>query len=454
MEVVIRKKGPLGIVLLDDLSVKAVHSGLISETKMVFPGDVLVSINGKSTMKPSPIDAREAVSRLTTATLPKRLVFQAPSSDPRQAGDTPPIDSLDSFEDESCNAGADSPSEGFLRLVSPSILEGQAYPIHFALFGTLPRKQIGLEFMLQLSKPGVRATMACDKLVDDLDKLNGTLVLVKRGMCSFVRKARELERHGASGMLVISQEDQPVVQMPAGPHELAQSPVSLTAAMISHAVGSDLVGLVMNAPIKATFAFERTLPATYEDEDPTERAYVEKWRFETTSSGRQAERLQAEGALRITLWSPLFKEEAPTSTIESVGVAALFGSPWSALKNAVSVTTLSRDACTPLGDAQVRGSLVIIPRGKCPFSTKAIHVQNAGGIGILVQNNEHGFSRLMQMPGDPDNEKEVRIPSAMIDLKLGELLTQAFQRSRTAIVVGRVKDCIRYYCDVRNNVLC
>lgn len=44
------------------------------------------------------------------------------------------------------------------------------------------------------------------------------------------------------------------------------------------------------------------------------------------------------------------------------------------------------DACTPL-TAAVTGAVVLADRGNCTYETKALHVQEAGGVGLLVANH-------------------------------------------------------------------
>lgn len=44
--------------------------------------------------------------------------------------------------------------------------------------------------------------------------------------------------------------------------------------------------------------------------------------------------------------------------------------------------------------------LVLVKRGECSFTDKALHVQQAGGAGMLVFNNEPGVhSGFAQAPG-------------------------------------------------------
>eukprot|EP00287_Rhodomonas_sp_CCMP768_P004171 CAMPEP_0196730580 /NCGR_PEP_ID=MMETSP1091-20130531/10604_1 /TAXON_ID=302021 /ORGANISM="Rhodomonas sp., Strain CCMP768" /LENGTH=170 /DNA_ID=CAMNT_0042073611 /DNA_START=143 /DNA_END=655 /DNA_ORIENTATION=+ len=50
------------------------------------------------------------------------------------------------------------------------------------------------------------------------------------------------------------------------------------------------------------------------------------------------------------------------------------------------------DACESLvGRVSVRNMLVLVDRGKCSFIQKAVHVEQAGGIGMLVANDSDDY---------------------------------------------------------------
>jgi hypothetical protein len=49
-------------------------------------------------------------------------------------------------------------------------------------------------------------------------------------------------------------------------------------------------------------------------------------------------------------------------------------------------TAPATDACTPLA-APVTGQIVLVDRGTCTFKLKALNVQNAGGVGMILANN-------------------------------------------------------------------
>src|SRR5690606_21968607 len=46
----------------------------------------------------------------------------------------------------------------------------------------------------------------------------------------------------------------------------------------------------------------------------------------------------------------------------------------------------ANDACTPLTNT-VTGHLVLVDRGTCSFKLKALNIQNAGGVGMILADN-------------------------------------------------------------------
>ena len=99
----------------------------------------------------------------------------------------------------------------------------------------------------------------------------------------------------------------------------------------------------------------------------------------------------------------------------AAGVAS-FGAPIS-LAGVTSSVVLSNDgggvstsdACGPLTNAaQVSGHIAFVDRGNCSFSQKALNVQNAGAVGLLVANNTSGT---VDMVGsDPVNDPNIILP--------------------------------------------
>jgi Zn-dependent metalloprotease len=100
--------------------------------------------------------------------------------------------------------------------------------------------------------------------------------------------------------------------------------------------------------------------------------------------------------------------------------------------NAEGPTTL--DACTAITNAaQVNGKIAIVTRGTCNFSVKVLNAQNAGAIGVIVQNN---VAAGLPGMGAGINADLVTIPSVGILQSDGNAI-------RTALTAGSVNATLR-----------
>ena len=95
--------------------------------------------------------------------------------------------------------------------------------------------------------------------------------------------------------------------------------------------------------------------------------------------------------------------------------------------NANTVNGLSR-ACDPFGAGSLSGTVALISRGTCSFSTKLRNVQAAGGVGAIVVNNVAG-SIGMGQDGTPS---QPTIPGFMVDPATGTTL-KAFDGATTTL---------------------
>lgn len=88
-------------------------------------------------------------------------------------------------------------------------------------------------------------------------------------------------------------------------------------------------------------------------------------------------------------------------------------------------------ACTPLSPINARavqGNVALVDRGSCPFVTKAVNVQAAGAIAMIVADNAPGTPA-----GMSGSDPSVTIPSVRISQADGQALRAALaKRSRTA----------------------
>ncbi|REK51802.1 MAG: PKD domain-containing protein [Bacteroidetes bacterium] len=81
----------------------------------------------------------------------------------------------------------------------------------------------------------------------------------------------------------------------------------------------------------------------------------------------------------------------------------------------------TNDACDPIQNAAaLPGKIALITRGSCNFVDKVLAAQNAGAVGVIMMNNTSGAPFAM---GDNGNGSSVTIPSVMISLADGNLIT-------------------------------
>jgi len=97
--------------------------------------------------------------------------------------------------------------------------------------------------------------------------------------------------------------------------------------------------------------------------------------------------------MQVFLWSGK-QERALTLTPQNrtpATATAAFGPKNFDLTGAIVLgddgTAPANDGCTAITNA-VAGNVVLVDRGGCTFKTKALNIQNAGGVGMLLANNQ------------------------------------------------------------------
>lgn len=82
-------------------------------------------------------------------------------------------------------------------------------------------------------------------------------------------------------------------------------------------------------------------------------------------------------------------------------------------------------ACNPI-QQNVTNKLVLVKRGGCDYGHKALNVQNAGGIGLLVYNDPGKEALSLNL----QSFSRVRIPIGSLSGDNGEALAQIYQRTK------------------------
>ena len=96
------------------------------------------------------------------------------------------------------------------------------------------------------------------------------------------------------------------------------------------------------------------------------------------------------------------------------------------------------DACEELsGEEHLRNKYVLVNRGHCFFSTKAIHAQYAGAAGLIVIDSKENEGNLpKRMPSVESDRHLIKIPAIMISHASGQsiisLLTNSASSSETS----------------------
>ena len=117
------------------------------------------------------------------------------------------------------------------------------------------------------------------------------------------------------------------------------------------------------------------------------------------------------------------------------GVEALFGAPIPetipltgnlvVVEDDPSGTSNTADACDPiLNGSQINGNIVLIRRGICEFSFKALAAQNEGAIAVVMVNNNQN-TPLPPAPGSLGDQ--VTIPVIMTNLADGDAIITAIE---------------------------
>lgn len=117
-------------------------------------------------------------------------------------------------------------------------------------------------------------------------------------------------------------------------------------------------------------------------------------------------------------------------------------------------TGLACDTLSPANAAAIAGKMALVDRGVCGFAVKALVVQNAGAIGVVIADNTAGSPP----PGLGGVDPNVVIPAVRITLADGVLLKNALAkrtRTRTAGVIAKLdlNPAVRAGADAANRAL-
>jgi hypothetical protein len=113
-----------------------------------------------------------------------------------------------------------------------------------------------------------------------------------------------------------------------------------------------------------------------------------------------------------------------------------------ALKMADSIRTslvgaVPADGCEPIwnNSEAVKGSIVVVDRGTCPFADQAMHAQAMGALAVVVVDNKPGAAAFA-MPG---NFSSVSIPATLITQEDGASLNDGLKHDATTLPIATLK---------------
>ena len=113
-----------------------------------------------------------------------------------------------------------------------------------------------------------------------------------------------------------------------------------------------------------------------------------------------------------------------------------------ALKIAESISTslvsaVPTDGCEPVwnNSEPVKGSIVVVDGGACPFADKAMHAQAMGALAVVVVDNKPGAA-VFAMPG---NFSSVSIPATLITQEDGASLKDGLKHGATTLPIATLK---------------
>lgn len=267
---------------------------------------------------------------------------------------------------------------------------------------------------------------ACADLENAAHLTNDHVVLVNRGTCTFGTKATIVSKTKASAVIIINNE--PGLDHLPGPdaHDIDFSIVSIGQQEGQNlesfydegakdpvtGFGQLMEGYVV--PINCENSGARCVPATY-----AERAAL-------TS-------LKEGGVIELTQKSG---KSLPDEDLPLEYLLAHFGTKVPTMPTGLGIVLAKpAEACTPL-ENNVKGKIVLVRRGSCPFIKKVENVEAAGG-AVFVLGSTTPY--LLRMGVEPRwKGLNTAIPVVMVSKRsYGILLAESYAGSTAVLTEGR-----------------
>ena len=463
-DVKFRGDGPLGLWFKPDGSFPPSLEQARAGTDLK-PGDTLLAINRVPLPKEGSMDV--VINMLVEAMPPRLLHWRRKIVE-------------DTTEEEKRKKKELLEKEGPLELViiEPRILFG-VYPMIKAQFGSNDTCTGLCNLTLANPKPDGCAPLKRSRS----SNAQGSIVAMFRGVCNFVLKASAAKKAGAKAAVVLnSLGAEKMIAMPAGnfdvdhltgmPFTMSQHSlsdllrtVSLMARRLKlgpgtmkaffrggnsscpHLVGgtqqkerTNLTDVPIETEGEAATVEEETLSGLEPvGSDSIEKANV-VWSRDLDSVPSDvvamlagANSLKSRGTLKknsgvLYIWEGL-------ETVAFGTVRADFGREVLEHMDSSLVVKLASPISGCRGSVgSVRGSVIIVERGECPFAKKAMVAQAQGAQAVLVINTSDD---IFGMPAPEDDKKKIKILAAMLP-RAAKLRLQSATKNADLSLVGRL----------------
>jgi hypothetical protein len=275
-----------------------------------------------------------------------------------------------------------------------------------------------------------------DGIDEEEDPIQGKIVLVSRGVCSFNDKAIVAEKRGAAGLIVVNTAPG-LLRMPAGVLKQKHGfDVTIPVVMISEAEGRLLTRFLERDPLQRVRII---------GENSVKGKLLRQGRCAAIEAARKGDgsgvEISADGSTRdVSLEDRTVKiAEGGNLLIELDGLdnpvsgsktyeflRGMFGGPLPRSPLEV-VAAEPLDGCAPIENViALRNKIALVERGSCMFTNKGQNVEAAGAAGMIVVNRDS--KDLTRMWAGEKAIREITIPAVMVTGDAGDALLSNMPR--------------------------
>jgi len=404
---VFKYEGPMGLTFKVDPTGLTKRT-LVNEVKpdspahrlSIRPGDHLTGVNEVDVSNSKP---KQSIAAIGAASWPRVLKFHVAAT-----------------KEEEAEEGADT----VVRIVAPLALEGDyvVEPATWSCNGDCKtvQEQDGtacMTFKIEEANPldGCAKELSW-KTMEDGEK---AILMVHRGTCQFLQKAKAAGKSSAAGTLVVNTDDT-TIAMPSGNQRTDD--IRFPVAMIDQTNGLRL--------IKVSTEWDQRVTGWIGPADQCEHIaqmgqlhHIAEHRSSEDYHGKlvvQTIRGESIFEWKAADFGPRFGQKYPAE----VGDVYM---PEGMLKFLAVSEPLASCAVGDL-QARVKGMIAIVERGECGFLDKVVAVQKAGAVAVVIMNTGEGVIPMMADPSQVE-EQELEmggklIPMIMVSNKLRDVLRE------------------------------